>query len=187
MDSTTDQIPYSWAGSRAKACCGKLSRCACRRSKFDNASISNCFSGNFSSTENGRSFFGFGKCGNVRCKIKCRDNHMLMPLNNFKSKFSQGSFSILTDEHLNCSSSNIIYLITCKLCSVQYVGETARTFGVRMREHWDKIRRGDRSQLVYAHFHSDERHRNTRIEDMLRFQIIEKVRTDNFLSLSLIQ
>ena len=59
------------------------------------------------------------------------------------------------------------------------MGETQRDFAVRMREHWDKIRKGDKSQLVYAHFQSDDRHRNTRIEDMLRFQIIEKIRTDN--------
>ena len=102
-----------------------------------------------------------------------------MPLNNFKGKYSQGSFPILTDEHLDCNSKNIVYLVTCKLCAVQYIGETARAFGVRMREHWDKIRKGDRSQLVYEHFQSDERHRSTQIEDMLRFQIIEKIRTDN--------
>ena len=59
------------------------------------------------------------------------------------------------------------------------IGETQRDFAVRMREHWDKIRKGDKSQIVYAHFQSDDRHRNTRIEDMLRFQIIEKIRTDN--------
>ena len=35
------------------------------------------------------------------------------------------------------------------------------------------------TQVVYSHFQSDERHRNCQIEDMLRFQIIEKIRTDN--------
>ena len=59
------------------------------------------------------------------------------------------------------------------------VGETQRNFAVRIREHWDEIRKGDKSQIVYAHFQLDDRHRNTRIEDMLRFQIIEKIRTDN--------
>ena len=72
-----------------------------------------------------------------------------------------------------------VYLITCRLCQIQYVGETQRDFAVRMREHWDKIRKGDKSQIVYAHSQSDDRHRNTKIEDMLRFQIIEKIRTDN--------
>ena len=127
-------------------------------------------------------YFGFNKCSGARCKIKCRDNNMLMPLNNFKGKYSYSSFSILTDEQLDCNSKNIVYLVTCKLCSANYVGETARAFGVRMREHWDKIRKGDRSQIIYEHFQSDDRHRNTRIEDMLRFQIIEKIKTDDLAS-----
>ena len=102
-----------------------------------------------------------------------------MPLNNFKGRFSQGSVPVSTDQDLNCTSQNIVYLITCKICSYQYVGETARSFAVRMREHWDKVRKGDKSQLVYAHFQSDDRHRNSRIEDMMRFQIIEKIRADD--------
>ena len=124
-------------------------------------------------------YFGFNRCNGARCKIRCNTNGMLLPLNNFKGKFSAGSFPVLTDEQLDCTSKNIVYLITCKICRIQYVGETQRNFAVRMREHWDKIRKGDKSQIVYAHFQSDDRHRNTRIEDMLRFQIIEKIRTDN--------
>ena len=177
MTSTTQGKPYPFAGSRAKTCCGRLAGCACRRSNRDITNTSGYFSGNFSST--GQSFFGFNKCNNVRCKIKCKDNNMLMPLNNFKSQFSKKSYTILTDRNLDCKSSNIIYLVTCKLCRMQYVGETVREFGIRMREHWDKIRKGDKSQLIYAHFQCDEVHRNANIEDMLRFQIIEKVRTDN--------
>ena len=168
MTHNAFQKSYSWAGSREKACCGKLGRCACRRSNFDIASTATSFSGNFSSG-NMRSFFKFGKCREPRCKIKCSDNNMLMPLNNFKGSFNQGSFSILTDENLNCRSKNVVYLITCKVCSMQYVGETSREFGVRMREHWDKIRRGDTSQLIYAHFQSDSQHKSHSVEDCLRF------------------
>ena len=104
---------------------------------------------------------------------------MLMPLNNFKGQYSKNSFVIRTNEVLDCKSKNLVYLITCKICRIQYVGETGREFSVRMREHWDKIKKGDKSQLVYAHFHSDEIHRNSKIEDMLRFQIIEKIKTED--------
>ena len=104
---------------------------------------------------------------------------MLLPLNNFKGKYSNGSYPVLTNERLDCKTKNVVYLITCRICAAQYVGETVREFGVRMREHWDKIRKGDKSQIVYSHFQSDERHKNCRIEDMLRFQIIEKVKTED--------
>ena len=104
---------------------------------------------------------------------------MLLPLNNFKGKYSNGSYPVLTNEKLDCKSKNIVYLITCKICAAQYVGETVREFGVRMREHWDKIRKCDKSQIVYSHFQSDERHKSCRIEDMLHFQIIEKIKTED--------
>ena len=106
---------------------------------------------------------GSNSCREPRCKIKCSSNNMLMPLNNFKGSYNQGSFPLLTDENLNCKSVNVVYLITCKVCSMQYVGETSREFGVRMREHWDKIRHGDKSQLIYAHFQSDNLHRSRNI------------------------
>ena len=179
MASTTQRKAMGFAGSRLNnPGCGKLKECGCRRSTIDNANIPH-FNSNFSSDGNGINYFGFNKCNGARCKIKCTSNNMLLPLNNFKGRFSTGSFPIMTDEHLDCTSKNIVYLITCRLCQIQYVGETQRDFAVRMREHWDKIRKGDKSQIVYAHFQSDDRHRNTRIEDMLRFQIIEKIRTDN--------
>ncbi len=39
-----------------------------------------------------------------------------------------------------CKSENVIYLITCKKCKKQYVGETYREFNMRMKEHLTYIR-----------------------------------------------
>jgi hypothetical protein len=39
-----------------------------------------------------------------------------------------------------CKTENIIYLITCRKCSKQYIGETYRQFQVRMKEHLKYIR-----------------------------------------------
>ena len=36
---------------------------------------------------------------------------------------------------ITCELSNLIYLITCKKCGLQYVGETKRPFRQRMYEH----------------------------------------------------
>ena len=35
----------------------------------------------------------------------------------------------------NCVTQNVIYLLTCSVCSKQYVGETKRAFLVRFKEH----------------------------------------------------
>ncbi len=40
-----------------------------------------------------------------------------------------------------CKTKNIIYLITCKRCGKQYVGETYRAFETRMKEHLRYIRK----------------------------------------------
>ena len=38
-------------------------------------------------------------------------------------------------DHLDCNSSNVIYLITCKKCRLQYVGETAQKLRERRNHH----------------------------------------------------
>ena len=189
MSNTSNNIPWRFAGSRLKTCCGRLAGCACRRPENGMTSIQNHFSGNFSFILNILTFFTFTKCKENRCKIKCNDNNMVLPLNNFKSSVNGKHHSILTDTNLNCQSSNIVYLITCNVCKFQYVGETQRSFGVRMREHLNQIRKREQnirsnqeggSQLIYKHFCSDEHHRNTPLEKRIRFQIIEKIKTDDY-------
>ena len=140
-NSTTTKLPWRFAGSRLKTCCGRLAGCACRRPENGITSIQKHFSGNFSSISGQNVYFNFIKCKLDNCKIKCKDNNMVLPLNNFKSSVNGRHYSILTDSMLDCNSYNIVYLITCNVCKVQYVGETQRAFGLRMREHLNHIRK----------------------------------------------
>ena len=41
----------------------------------------------------------------------------------------------LTGENLNCHSQNVIYLLTCLCCNIQYVGETASPLHIRFNTH----------------------------------------------------
>ena len=50
---------------------------------------------------------------------------------------------------------------------------------LRWQEHLYKIKKGDKGQLIYSHFNCDEAHRNTPLEERLRFQIIEKIKCDD--------
>ena len=52
---------------------------------------------------------------------------------------------------VNCESDNLIYLITCKRCHAQYVGETYRTLGKRMKEHLRSIRNKNHNLVVGDH------------------------------------
>ena len=58
-------------------------------------------------------------------------------------------------EYLNCKSENIIYLIYCKICNFQYVGETKNRLQTRFSDHRSKIRSGKSCQLVHKHFQED--------------------------------
>ena len=182
MTSSNSNLSKAFSGSRRKTCCARLAGCACHRPDSGTISIPGCFGSNFSQVQNQISYFGFNKCKELRCKIKCSENNFVLPLNNCKSRVSGRHFVIRTNEHLSCMSTNVVYLIPCSVCGFQYVGETGRAAGVRWAEHLAKIRKGDRSQLVYAHFNSDDAHKNVPLEKRLRFQIIEKVRTDDMPS-----
>ena len=69
------------------------------------------------------------KCGSNRCQI-CT---FLCVGRTFRSKTNGKEFRI--NYNLNCNSKNVVYLITCKVCGIQYVGSTTTTFRSRFNNH----------------------------------------------------
>ena len=55
--------------------------------------------------------------------------------------------------HVNCNASNVVYLISCKKCLKQYVGETGRKLKTRITEHMGYIRR-NKDTAIGLHFNS---------------------------------
>ena len=88
------------------------------------------------------------------CKYTDENSH-------FKSSQDDQRYSI--NYNLNCNSSNVVYLITCKNCSLQYVGSTITKFRLRFNNHKSRIRRNEMlgqaekeaDDLLYRHFCSD--------------------------------
>ena len=92
--------------------------------------------------------FGFFKCNN-KCST-CRyttDN-----LKVFHGNHSKRNFGI--SNHLDCNSSNIIYLISCLKCNKQYVGETTQPLKARFQGHSSDVRLS-KDTPVGQHFSSD--------------------------------
>ncbi len=54
----------------------------------------------------------------------------------------------------NCQSNNLIYLISCKKCPAQYVGETYRKLGTRMSEHMNDVTKKHDTSVAH-HFSSN--------------------------------
>ena len=43
---------------------------------------------------------------------------------------------------MNCGTKNVIYLISCRKCAVQYVGETSQTLRCRFNNHRSRLKHG---------------------------------------------
>ena len=54
---------------------------------------------------------------------------------NSKSHIQGPKGSYQVNDHFDCTTSNIIYCITCTLCNKLYIGESDRKLGDRFREH----------------------------------------------------
>ena len=97
---------------------------------------------------------GFHLCKSLKCSIHTHTQ----PTSTFHSSVTNASFKIFSS--LSCSDSNVIYLITCKKCHHQYVGETGRPFSERAKEHirYARLRYNQPTSLYFNssdHTHSD--------------------------------
>ena len=54
--------------------------------------------------------------------------------------------------YLDCRSENIVYLISCRVCRFQYVGETKNRLQTRFSKHKSDIRSGKSCQIIHKHF-----------------------------------
>ena len=55
---------------------------------------------------------------------------------------------------MDCGSNNVIYLIQCRKCGIQYVGKTSQKLRCRVNNHRNRIKRLC-DDYVYDHFTSD--------------------------------
>ena len=75
----------------------------------------------------------FESCKDTRCKT-CPT---FVKSDRFRSNVTNHEYSVInhTGEVLTCHTSNIIYLLTCLGCGIQYVGETIWPFHKRNNQH----------------------------------------------------
>ena len=76
------------------------------------------------------------------------------PFINSKTHIRGPNGSYQVNDHFDCTTSNIIYCITCTLCNKLYIGESGRKLGDRFREHLLDVRNkgSDLSKPVAGHF-----------------------------------
>ena len=59
------------------------------------------------------------------------------------------------NQHINCASTSLIYIITCKNCQKQYVGQTQNALRIRIYQHLYSIRQQDIYKPVSIHFNTE--------------------------------
>ena len=77
------------------------------------------------------------------CPLMLNSENLTSSSNNSKHKI-HGSY--------NCTSTNVVYVITCTNCNIQYVGQTSTTVNSRMRNHISDIKTRKLEKPVAAHF-----------------------------------
>ncbi|KAJ8035078.1 hypothetical protein HOLleu_22175 [Holothuria leucospilota] len=55
-------------------------------------------------------------------------------------------------QYITCTTKNVIYLLTCSKCNVQYIGSTSTEFKVRFRNHKSHMLTNKKTCVVATHF-----------------------------------
>ena len=74
----------------------------------------------------------------------------------------------------NCKSRNVVYVIECKRCKKQYVGETENALHIRMNGHRSDIKHQRLEKPVAKHFNSKDHS----LEDVSIF-VIEQIHRED--------
>ena len=113
--------------------------------------------------------FSQNPTGSVSACKKCRWTHCktINESENFSEFF-------LHKQDFNCTSENVIYLITCKKCNAQYVGQTHQKVSKRMNSHrFDILHYPESITNVSVHFNE-----NGHSVDNFSFTPIDKVENE---------
>ena len=91
----------------------------------------------------------------IKCRQKCDicDNY-LVTKNFFSCKVTGKTYKVRGN--LTCCSKNVVYILSCKICEVQYVGSAFKdNFKKRFRVHKSDVNTGKDRCSVSKHFLSE--------------------------------
>ncbi|PIK60737.1 hypothetical protein BSL78_02301 [Apostichopus japonicus] len=88
--------------------------------------------------------------GSSPCTQNCKTCLLVDSTGAFQSNQTKRTFQIR--HKINCLSKNVIYLIYCNICNLQYIGESKNTLRMRMTQHRSAIKTKKIYQPVANHF-----------------------------------
>ena len=90
--------------------------------------------------------------GSHPCHKPCATCPLMQPAYSVHSTVSNYQHKIRGS--YNCQSKNVIYLITCNKCHIQYVGQTTNTLNTRMRNHISDITTRKCDKSIANHYNN---------------------------------
>ncbi len=89
---------------------------------------------------------------NKTTNCKCQTCQHWIKTTTITSTVTGESFPV--DKSMSCKTENCIYLIQCKICQLQYVGESSRAISKRYTEHKSRINHYNEDDVtdLYTHF-----------------------------------
>ena len=109
---------------------------------------------------------GNSQWGQVQCEKRheCETCTSSLMCHNIKSLQTDHVYPI--NGTLGCQSNNVVYLIDCKLCGAQYVGQTKRKLHTRFLEHRRALLLWDDSYAVVKHFMEEHPQHHLRADNL---------------------
>ena len=83
---------------------------------------------------------------------------------------TNNNYRIEINTSVNCSNNNVVYMVGCKKCTQQYIGETERSVRERFREHRGYVTANMKNKATGQHFNEP----GHSISDMT-ITVIEKI------------
>ena len=109
---------------------------------------------------------GFSRACHPEKKLKCCK--LITETNNFSSNITKKTYKI--HHTSDCKSKNVIYLLECKLCPVQYVGKAETELHFRLSNYRSEVKKPDPTPSA-KHFQLP----GHVFEEHARFTIIERI------------
>ena len=111
--------------------------------------------------------------GNYQCQDKrCHTCKIIIEKNTFTSKINGRKHNV--HYTFTCKTRNLVYLIQCKKCGLQYIGETENPLHIRINGHRSDINTRKTEKPVAAHFNQPDHC----LQD-LQVMGIEKIHTND--------
>ena len=80
------------------------------------------------------------KRGCTRCeKSRCQICQFMSNSDSFYSHLAKKEYKVKFS--FNCDSSNVVYLVDCVVCGIQYMGNTSKPFSLRFNDYKPCYRR----------------------------------------------